>query len=344
MQRSSFFLHEKILWIPCLLWLNFFFFSCKSNRPNLSGVEVNLEVKRFEQELFAINDLNRDEAINRMVAGYGDFFTFYFNDFRWNTPTDSLQTWRDSLVAYVSDPLLRTLFDSVNHRFQDFSPHGSALTEALRYYRLHFPEALIPRLITVINSPGHGAFTYGDSVLCIALEDYMDPEFSYYRFLDIPDYLLRRFRPGYIVPNAMHVLITRDFPYDLMGKNLLDAMIYNGKVMYLKSQVMPEAADTLVTGFSSADLDWCRDNEKEIWKFFLSKNLLYSTDPLEYLKYVNDGPTTSGMPPESPGNIGSWLGWRIVGAYMKRFPATPLQQLMLDEDGQQILTESRYKP
>ena len=303
-----------------------------------------MKVERFEKELFAIDSSNRDEAIHNLINKYGDFFYFYFNDFRWNMQSESDDSWKDSVVLFVSDQTLRSLYDSVEKRFSDFSAEEKELNTSLRYYKYYFPEITAPIVITVINSPGHGAFTYGDSALCIALEDYMNPEFSFYKFLDIPSYLVRRFKPEFIVPNCLQVMITKQFPFDPTSKKLIDAMVYNGKVMYLKSKFIPDIPDSIATEFREKDLKWCLDNEKEIWKFLLEKNLLYSQDPLEYMKYVNEGPTTSGMPPESPGNVGSWVGWRIVSAYMSKHPETSLQQLMNEEDAQKILTDSKYKP
>jgi gliding motility-associated lipoprotein GldB len=322
----------------------FLFASCKSRKPDVSNISVDLKVERFEQELFAIDSSNRDQAIQQMTEKYGEFFYFYFNGYPWNMQSESDQSWKDSVLAYVRDPFLTDLCDSVQKRFADISGFQKQLEASLKYFKYYFPSVTIPGVYTVINSPGHGAFTYGDSVLCVSLEDYMDPRFSFYKYLDIPNYLVRRFKPEYMVPNALQVMITKEFPFDPTSKKLLDAMVYNGKVMYLKSQFMPDAADSITTGFSELDLKWCLDNEKEIWKFFLTKDLLYSTDPLEYMKYVNDGPTTSGMPPESPGNVGSWVGWRIVSAYMKQHTEVSLQQLMEEQDAQKILRDSKYKP
>jgi len=319
-----------------------FIFGCKSKRLDISNIKIDLKVERFEKDLFSVDSTNRNAAIRNLTTKYGDFFYFYFNDFRWQSDSD--RSWDDSIIAYISDTTLHALYDSVEKRFSDFTSIEKELNTSLRYFKYYFPETSIPTIITIINSPGHGAFTYGDSILCIALEDYMSPQFSFYKYLDIPNYLVRRFKPEYIVPNCLQVMITKQFPFDPTSKKLLDAMVYNGKVMYLKSQFMPENIDSLTTGFRNKDLKWCSDNEKEIWKFFIDKNLLYSQDPLEYMKFVNDGPTTSGMPPESPGNVGSWVGWRIVSSYMKKHPEISLQQLMSEQDTQKILTDSRYKP
>ena len=75
----------------------------------------------------------------------------------------------------------------------------------------------------------------------------------------------------------------------------------------------------------------------------LNHNLLYDTK-FEQFKYVKDGPTTYGMPKESPGRVGAWLGWQIIQAYMRENPNTTLQQLIDLKDGQKLLTASKYKP
>ena len=322
------------------------FFSCKSHKPDISNIKVDLEIDRFEKDLFLPDTANRDGNIEQLIHKYGDFFFFYFNDYapHCHMRSESDNSWKDSVEAYIADQTLRALYDSVEKKFPDPPSFQIPLTTSFRYLKFYFPQIILPKVITVINGPGHGAFTYGDSTLCIVLDDYMSPEFSFYRFQDIPQYLIWRFRPEYIVPNCMQVMITHQFPFDASAKKLLDAMVYNGKVLYLRSKVMPDAPDSLVTDFRNSDLKWCKDNEPEIWKFFITKNLLYSQDPLQYLKYVNDGPTTSGMPPESPGNVGSWVGWRIVSSYMEKHPDVTLQQLMMQEDAQKILTESKYKP
>lgn len=319
--------------------------SCKSPKPDISDIEVDLKIERFEKDLFLLDTANRDSVIEQLISKYGDFFFFYFNDYasHWRMQNDSDNSWKDSVAAYVSDQTLHALYDSVVKKFPDLSSIQEQLTTSLRYFKFYFPQVTIPDVITLINGPSHGAFTYGDSTLCMVLDDYMGPEFSFYKFQDIPQYLIWRFRPEFIVPNCMQVMITHKFPFDPVGKKLLDAMVYNGKVLYLRSKVMPDAPDSLVTNFRNEDLKWCNDNEPQIWKFFITKNLLYSQDPLEYLKYVNDGPTTSGMPQESPGNVGTWVGWRIISKYMKQHSEITLQQLM-EADAQMILTESRYKP
>jgi hypothetical protein len=50
------------------------------------------------------------------------------------------------------------------------------------------------------------------------------------------------------------------------------------------------------------------------------------------------------MPPESPGNTGSWLGWQIIRTYMKKHPEVTLKDLIQLKDAQKILDDSGYRP
>jgi uncharacterized protein YjaZ len=82
-----------------------------------------------------------------------------------------------------------------------------------------------------------------------------------------------------------------------------------------------------------------------IFNFFATKNLLYEKEFEKIMRYVNDGPNSTGMPAQSPGNIGTWLGFQIVKAYMEQHPKMTMQQLLAtNEDAQKFLEEAKYKP
>jgi hypothetical protein len=89
---------------------------------------------------------------------------------------------------------------------------------------------------------------------------------------------------------------------------------------------------------------WLQENERDIWAFFLSEDLLYSEDWQKIRKYVEYSPSSPGMPPEAPGRTGTWIGWQIVRSYMKNQPETSLTDLLAQKDSQKFLQMSRYKP
>ena len=76
----------------------------------------------------------------------------------------------------------------------------------------------------------------------------------------------------------------------------------------------------------------------------MDKRDLFKAEPLLLSSYLNDGPFTAEVSQESPGRLGTWVGWRIAESYMENHPEVSLQQLMAEGDAQKILEESRYKP
>ena len=108
--------------------------------------------------------------------------------------------------------------------------------------------------------------------------------------------------------------------------------------------MFPNSSDSLKIGFTSDQMLWCIKNEKQMWNYLIEKKLLFSTDYMTINKHINPAPFTSGYPKESPGRASIWLGWKIVDAYMERNSDLTLKNLMLDDDYQKILSESRYEP
>jgi hypothetical protein len=150
-------------------------------------------------------------------------------------------------------------------------------------------------------------------------------------------------RKEYIPADAIRAWVDSDF--DPEGSHdFLTHMIHQGKILYMVKTLMPGQHDTLLTGYSAFQLQWCYKNEKNIWAFFVEQKLLFSSSMEMFSKYLGEGPTTNGFPAESPGNIGSFIGWQIVKAYMEENPETSPAQLMKLSDASIILKDSKYKP
>ena len=87
-----------------------------------------------------------------------------------------------------------------------------------------------------------------------------------------------------------------------------------------------------------------RQNESSIWAFFIENDLLYNTRLTEFMKFIHDGNSTSGFPNEAPAQMGSYIGWQIIRAYMNKNPEITLAELMQENDINKILSKANYKP
>ncbi len=92
-------------------------------------------------------------------------------------------------------------------------------------------------------------------------------------------------------------------------------------------------------------MEWCKDNEFNMWAYIIREKMLYSTDQNNIDKFMKDGPFTSYFNHDlSPARTGFWLGWQIVRAYMKNNPDVTLSQLLAEKSADKIFKESGYKP
>ena len=98
-------------------------------------------------------------------------------------------------------------------------------------------------------------------------------------------------------------------------------MIENGKNWYLLDLFLPNTPDSLKTGYTAAQLEWCNENEGMIWSYLAKNEDLNSLSPVVINTYIGESPFTQNMSQEySPGNIGAWVGWQIVKKYAEKFP------------------------
>ncbi|MCS6819522.1 MAG: hypothetical protein NZ522_06170, partial [Chitinophagales bacterium] len=182
--------------------------------------------------------------------------------------------------------------------------------------------------------------------LAIGLDMFLGSDHPFYSYLDIPRYIQRKMNENFIVKNCAEVLYNMYFGDDTYqpGTPLLDAMVNKGKKMYFLEMVLPHLPDSILIGYTAQQEAWCRASENAIWQYLNQRDLLYTQSFMEHKRYLTDGPTTNGMPPESPGNIGTWVGWQIVRSFMKNNRYKISLPELLKHDTKTIIAGAKYKP
>jgi hypothetical protein len=227
--------------------------------------------------------------------------------------------------------------------YPDLSYCDEQLTYAFRHYKYYFPEKNIPRVVGFISGFNY-AVVSTDSVLGIGLDMYLGKDSEYYPALQLPNYKIVRMRKEYLAADAMRGWAQSEWEMDAAQSDLLSAMIYQGKHLYFLDMMMPRVHDTIKTGYTLSQLNWCVANEQRVWSFFIEQKLLFSSDQVAISKFVNDGPTTNGFPKESPADMAQWIGREIIRSYMNSRSGISFSQLMLNNDYKKIFNESKYKP
>jgi hypothetical protein len=141
----------------------------------------------------------------------------------------------------------------------------------------------------------------------------------------------------------MNAIAQDIFPDSSDNRPLIEQMIIKGRYFWLAGKLLPDTPDSIRTGYTKAQLDWCAGNEAAIWNFFLQGTDLYTVDPDIIKNYIGEGPKTLGMPDASPGNIGAWVGWQIVKKFAAEHKDMAPAQLMT-MPVRMLFDQAKYKP
>lgn len=326
---------------------------CKCNKSrkqiDVSNIDVTVNVQRFDRDFFSITNKNYDSKVAELKNVYGDFYSFYVNDLMAGFKNTQVQsaTEKEAIINFLSDSSIIGLHDSVQKAYPDLSNIENDLQDALKHIKFYFPELPQPQVIAMISEFSYGAITYDTATLAISLDMFLTEKYPVYNYLEIPKYIQRKLTRSYIVPNSVDVLYNLYFGEDVYepGTPLLEAMVDKGKKLYFKEMMLPEMPDSMLMGYTSEQIRWCKLSEYAIWQYMNEKDLIFTQSFMEHKRYLTDGPTTSGMPAESPGNLGSWIGWQMVRKFMKDADGQiSLKDLLTKYDNKTIAAKANYRP
>lgn len=299
------------------------------------GIEMEpVEIKRYEQELFAIRP---DSLKPGLLAIASEFPVFLGVDL-----DDTLNIIQ--LHQFITEPVNIELFKMTSATYPDLQLIENGFTEAFKHFRYHFPEKELVSIFTYVSGLMYELpVQFFDQQMIIALDMYLGNDVEHYRRARIPLYKIARMNKDYIVRDGMHDFYFYHF-IKKPGVNVLERMISSGKQLYFLEAMMPDLPDHILIGYPEEKLDWCLNNESNIWAFMVQNELLYASDAGTFRKFFTDGPFTSQFGQESPARIGEWLGWQIVRSYMNQNPDISLTELLADDDFQIIFKASGYRP
>jgi len=333
--------------------------ACKSpteKAPDVSAISVNLLSQRLDIDMYAIDTNHIGNGLQQLEKKYPDFLDFYLDTimaFAVNRNfADTAKSIREAVHEYITYKDYVHLEDTIRKYYPDTKETDQELSEAFKYLKHYFPTYHEPRIIYINDILlGRTSFFVDTSIACVCLDMFLGPQFPYYASVGIPDYMGSHLRPNYIPVSlftAFYENINKFMPDD---RPLLDLMIQRGKQKYFLHELLPNTPDSVLFGFTGNQVNWCNKNEAQLYNYFIQQNLLYSKEQKNILPYVYDGPFAKGIGSPidpgkpTPGNVGTWLGYKIVSAYMAQHRTRTLSELLdLKIEPAQFLDAAKYKP
>jgi gliding motility-associated lipoprotein GldB len=312
-----------------ILLIFLFFNTCQdefTNESDIESISVSISFDRFDLKFYN----QPSEVIPELKKKYPFLFPKQFSDSVW--------------ISRQKDSLQLLLQSEVNKTFKNIELFERDVDHLFKHIKYFFPFAKTPRVITLTNNVDYQIKTvYSDSLLLISLDTFLGSENHLYD--GIPTYIRKELDPKYITVQIADKFGAFIIP-PVEDRTFLARMIYEGKKLYLNDLLLPHVPieDRIV--YTKEEFNWALENEKYVWQYFIQKQVLYQTQ-LEWVqRFIEPAPFSKfylQLDNETPGRIGSWLGWQIVNSYMTQFPETPLDEL-LKISPQKLFNLSKYKP
>ena len=334
-------------------------FSCNgsSKAPDVSGIIVELETKRFEQDFFSMDTVNMGISIQKVIQKYPGFAgDFIYNILGLDLDSVLLGTGEEqtAIKQFIHDYM--PIKDTADLLYKDFSKYSNEIKKGLQYVKYYFPDYPLPRTVITFLGPLNANFQtsfglQGDVLtpegLGIGLQLHLGGDFYFYKSAAgqslYPAFISANFDADHIVVNSMRNIADDLFEDKSPGKPLIEQMVEKGKFLYLISKFLPSVDEFRLIGYTKVQMAAARENEGVIWSFFLNNDLLNTQEQDIIKNYIGESPKTPEFGDNAPGNLGSFAGWQIIKKYMDKYPETSLQELMIMAP-RDIYAKSKYKP
>ncbi len=304
------------------------FFGCREEdkiKERISNIPIDLKVYRFDREFAEANP----EDIPELKSRYPYLFPSQFPDSVW--------------IAKLIDTVQLELSAEVHKVFDEFSEESTALESLFQHIVFYFPRIKVPSVITVTSDVRYNdRVILTDSLLILGLDNYLGKDHHFYR--GIQNYIAAGLDKQYMVSDVASAFVKKILQYP-KNRTFLSRMVYYGKELYVKDKLLPKISDAKKIGFTDEDIAWSQANEEQIWRYFVERELLYSTDAILDRRFLDPAPFSKfqlELDSESPGRLGRYIGWQIVRAFMEKNEVTLQQLLSLPAD--EIFKKSYYKP
>lgn len=298
-----------------------------------------IEIRRFDKKLFEYIEAKDTNLQQSLLSEYPVMLDLIGKGIL-NIKSVDTPGFFGKLSGYYSNAALLALYKDALTRFEQVDDIEKKLGQGFSYLTECFPEMKVPQLYMHVSGLNQNILT-GENALSISIDKYLGYDYPLYEEF-FYDYQRIKMQPEYVVPDYLTGWLMSEYPFAGKENVLLERMIYAGKIKYLVSQACPEISPAQLMGYTEEEYEFLEKNGKAIWQAIIERKHLYTPDHITTNQYFEEQPSPF-FSEEAPGNIGSFIGWQIVEHYMKESKGTG-EQLMQNNNAQEILSLSRFKP
>ncbi|WP_424493352.1 gliding motility lipoprotein GldB [Salinimicrobium sp. GXAS 041] len=309
----------------------FFLFLCLScanedqREEEIAAIPVEVELIRFD-EIFAAA---APEDLRGLKKDFSYLFPSQFPDEVW--------------VEKMQDTIQLEINREVAKEFPNLDQTKEELHSLFQHVKYYFPQENIPEVVTLTSEVDYrNKVIWEDDLLLISLDTYLGTDHHFY--IGIQEYIKKTFEKEQIASDVADAFAQNQINRPT-ARTFLAHMIYYGKILYLNDLLIPFKTDAQKIGYTEAELNWARQNETQVWRYFVEKELLYDTNSELQSRFLFPGPFSKfylELDADSPAKLGQYIGWQIVRQYMSKNDISV--EDLIEAEAETIFNQSNYKP
>lgn len=244
--------------------------SCNAKlESEIQAIPMDFEFHRFDKEFAKANK----ESLNEIKETYPIFFD------------PSLE--EDFWIEKLQDSLQLELESEVIKAFPEDEAIYKPIKSVFQHIKYYFPSFVPPVVYTSTTDVAYGTkVIYGDKIMVIGLDNYLGE--NHYFYEGIQKYFVQNMNSNRIPVDVAIELATHNVA-PIQDHSFLSQIIYFGKILYMTEMWNPKAPESLIIGYTEKQWEWVIENEEDIWRYFIEKEILYSTDSGLKQRFIDEG-------------------------------------------------------
>lgn len=251
--------------------------------------------------------------------------------------------WRQNLPPYLLDAGVQALWADAKLQRPPLAEFDRRVTQMLdRVDGLQGkPTGL--RVYTYVSQAEEFDVLQADGALFVAWDRFLGADHPLYT--SEASYLRRRHDPS-----RMYSVIAANLyaPRGSGSGSLLDEMLRRGKQLLFIQTVLGEDDAYRYLMYGDTERAFAEAEERRIWEVFVRERWLFDNRVDLKRKLIEVAPFSklgSERDRDIPGQIGAWLGWRIMQSYWRSHPELSFWEVLEGgPSGNDLLQQSSYRP
>lgn len=321
----------------------FICYGCTGKSFGMLGNSEKQPINRFDLVLYQWIESDNPSLLEKIKQDY-PFMLEVLDKAIFKTEEHPTPTFFDDLIHYYSEPTLNTLYKDAISYYSTDSARTQQIAQELTYgflqMKKQFPTMQIPAVYMHVSGFQQNMIV-ADSLLSCSIDKYLGADYPLYAHF-FHNYQRKSMVPERVAKDYLSAWLQSEHPFRGKDNVLLERMVYEGKIIYTLMQIGKDYTFRDILSLTELEYKWCKEHESILWTTIIERKHLYTPDIAATSRYFQPAPSRF-ISEEAPGNLGHYIGYRIVERYMKETKAT-CEELIKNNDAQDILQKSKYKP